>query len=119
MKANYEKILNGTIVESNLDHTNGYVRFDNGFQIAWKSVTDVIGGTAWSGTSVYYSDTSMGDWAKPFNTIFTVVSSVFASQYWSTCFNYSNTSAGTFRAYRPNNGAQSNKITVIGIGTWK
>lgn len=117
MKANYEDILNGTIVESDLTASNGYIRYENGLQIAWKSATVVAGGTAWG--NIYYSDHTLGNWAKAFTNVFNVLTSVDATQYWTTCNGYTTSSTGTVRAFRPNNGTLSVKLTAIGIGTWK
>lgn len=119
MKANYEDILNGTIVESNLNSLNGYIRYDNGLQIAWKSATVVAGGTLWGGSNMYYSDHSLGNWAASFTNIFNAISSVKASQFWTTCEAYTTTSSGSIRAFRPNSSTQSVVVSIVGIGTWK
>ena len=100
-------------------NNNGYIRYDNGLQIAWKSITETAGGTVWSGTGVYYSDHTMGDWAVPFTNIFNVISNINGAQYWATSYNFGNSSAGIIRAFRPNNGTLQVTLSVIGIGTWK
>lgn len=113
MKIN-EKLL-PQIIESGTD----YIRFYDGTQIAWKSATVTAGGTSWSGTGLYYSDHAMGSWERPFTSIFSIWAGTNASQYWTTSYNVTNTSAGFVRAFRPNNSTLSITVYLTVIGKWK
>ena len=115
IQTNAENSINGT---SDLTGSSGYIRYDNGIQIAWKQATVTAGGTAWTGTGLYYSDHSMGNWEQPFSSILSVSSGVNSIQYWTTNGNISNTSAGTIRALRPTSVTQSVAIWIMAIGTW-
>ena len=105
--------------DSDFTADDGYVRFENGLQIAWKKANVTAGGTAWSGTAVWYSDHNMGNWKIPFDTIFTAISDVEAPQFWTNTFTVTKNSAGTIRCFRPNSSTGPAKISIIGIGTWK
>lgn len=105
------------IDSSNLNATNGYIRYTNGFQIAWKSASVTAGGNSWG--NLYYSDHSMGNWAASFKTIYNAVPSISATQYWCSAGSYSATSAGTVRAMRPTSGTSSVNVRIIGYGVWK
>lgn len=106
--------LNGTY---DFTADNGYIRFDNGLQIAWKSVTASAGGTSWA--NIWYSDHEMGNWKVAFNTLFTCVASAKGTQYWCGYADSNTTNAGKVRCFRPNNQVNSVQISIIGIGKWK
>ena len=114
-----ELVADEAIVDSDLTANDGYIRYENGLQIAWKSATAIAGGTLWGGSNIYYSDHTLGDWAMPFTNIFNAISSIKATQFWTTCDSYTNTNAGTLRAFRPNSSTQSAVISIIAIGLWK
>lgn len=105
------------IVEQNLSD-NGYVRFANGMQIAWKKIVEDAGGTLWV-APIYYSDHSLGEWVKPFIETYIVNASVKVAQYWATSFNWNNISAGRVRVFRPTAVVDSITMNVIAIGKWK
>ena len=99
---------------------NGYIRFNNGFQICWLTKTNqTLGGTAWSGTSVWFSDHTMGNWLSAFTDIYAVWGSVQALQYWSTCGGWNTTNAGVLRMFRPNSTTTTGVVRIVGIGRWK
>lgn len=112
-----ELVADEAIFDSDLTANNGYIRYENGLQIAWKSARVTAGGTSWE--NLYYSDHSMGNWAASFKTIYNAVPSISATQYWCSTGGYSATSAGTVRAYRPNSQTLSAVVSIIGIGLWK
>ena len=106
------------IIECDLTKDNGYVKFDNGFLMQWKSETVNGGGTQWG--SFYYSDHSMGIWKIPFKTLFCSIPTVNSYTYWVTHQENSNLEyAGGIRCFRPTSSVDSIKITIIGFGTWK
>ncbi|MBQ6546903.1 MAG: hypothetical protein IJL74_02770 [Bacilli bacterium] len=97
---------------------NGYIRFNNGFQICWLTKTSQqLGGNAWG--NVYYSDHSMGNWVSSFTNCYAVWPSLQTLQYWSTCADWNTTSAGKIRVFRPNNSKATETLRIIGIGNWK
>lgn len=109
-------IHNGDI-DSFQFNTNGYVRFKNGFQIAWKSQQVVAGGTSWG--SIYYSDHNLGNWVVPFVTCYVVNPYCNATTYWTTIGNASYSSAGTIRCFRPNSSTSTIWVGATGFGKWK
>lgn len=111
------KVLSEGTIESYLLAANGYVRFTNGFQIAWITKTVTAGGNAWG--NVYYSDHDLGNWAAPFETCYISTPYCNSGLYWCTITNVTATSAGTERCFRPNNGTASIYIGAIGFGKWK
>lgn len=100
-------------------YQNGYIRWKNGFQIAWTSKQVTAGGTAWSGTSVYYSDHDMGNWVKAFNTCYICLPHCNSATYWASASGSSATSAGSIRCFRPNNSTATIWVGAIGFGKWK
>lgn len=114
---NGEVISTGDIDSYQLD-ASGYVRFKNGFQIAWiAKFNQTAGGTAWG--SVYYSDHSMGNWPISFRSLYNAWPSVTSTSYWVTSSGWNGTSGGTVRCFRPNSYTGSVSITITGIGKWK
>ena len=105
------------ISSSNLDTNNGYVRFSNKIQIAWKKISVTAGGTLWT-NGIYYSDHSMGNWAASFSSLFTYHAGCGALQYWTSCGSVSNTSAGTIRCFRPQANTAAIDVYIFAIGTW-
>ena len=69
------------IVEYDFTANNGYVRFKDGFQIAWKNVNDTGLGELWQ--NFYISDTTMGNWKKPFTVLFESFGSTNFLQFWT------------------------------------
>lgn len=114
LQDNVENAINEIINSQNL-LSNGYIRFDNGFQIAW--VTNTIDGeeTVWNG--IHYKEKYMGNWPVPFVTIFGAYSNQNGDG-WTGIRNYSTTNVGNIRAFRPNT-VGTPIITAIGFGTWK
>ena len=104
-------------VESSLLGTNGYIRFENGFQIAWLSKQVTAGGTQWG--NIYYSDHDLGKWAKPFAVCYTTSPYSNSSQYWATVSGSGNANAGSVRCFRPNNSTSNVWVGAIGFGKWK
>lgn len=112
-------LTNITDIDSYSFGNNGYVRFKNGFQIAWNSQRVTAGGTEWSGTGVFYSDHSMGNWVKAFTNCYVVNTFCNNSTFWTTIANASATLSGNLRCFRPNNGTAEALVGVIGFGKWK
>ena len=114
---NGEVISTGDIDSYQLG-ASGYVRFKNGFQIAWiAKFNQTAGGTAWG--SVYYSDHSMGNWPISFSSLYNAWPSVTSTSYWVTSSGWNGTSGGTVRCFRPNSHTGSVAVTITGIGKWK
>jgi|SRR5690625_762784 len=108
------------ITEENLNASRGYIRFADGRQEAWVKQTGTAGGTLWT-NGIYYSDVTMGNWAAPFSRVDSVFSSVgktMSRQYWTGISDYSNTSAGIVRAYRPTSTARDLDFMIRGWGLW-
>ena len=102
------------IVDSGSNENGNYIKFSDGTMICTKSITGTLGGTAWG--NVYYSDHNIGSWAETFITIYNVVASIDANQYWC------NVAGGGFnsvRVFRPNNGTTTGTIRLFAIGSWK
>ena len=117
-KTLFTQLLDDKVVEKNLNSGSGYIKYENGFMLQWKSITGNTGGTQWG--VVYYSDHEMGNWEIPFTTLFTVWSDIDRAQNWSSNKDQTLTSAGVVRAFRPNAGIETNaKITITAIGLWK
>lgn len=110
-------ILNTTDVESYSLYQSGYIRWKNGFQIAWTSKQVTAGGTAWG--NVYYSDHALGDWSKAFNTCYICLPHCNSATYWASASGSSATSAGSVRCFRPNNSTATIWVGAIGFGKWK
>lgn len=111
-------IFDNSINDKKLEEASGYIKYENGFLLQWKTIKAKTGGTAWG--NVYYSDHVMGDWEVPFTALFTMWSDVERLQYWNAHSNQTSTSAGTIRAFRPNAGTDENtKITITALGLWK
>lgn len=111
-------IKNVTDIDSYSFSNNGYIRFKNGFQIAWNTQQQLAGGTLWT-NNIYYSDHSMGDWVKPFTTCYIAIPYCNNSTFWTGMANASITSAGNLRCFRPNNGTANVWMGSIGFGKWK
>ena len=97
----------------------GYIRFSNGFQIAWAYKNETVSGTAWG--SVYYADVNMGNWAVAFlgNPLF-VTANVTTRSGWATIDSWSSTSAGTVRVMRPTKFTSSAYgFGALAFGRWK
>lgn len=110
-------IGNVTDIDSYSFANSGYIRFKNGFQIAWLYSNVTAGGTAWG--NVYYSDHNMGDWTKAFTSIYFAKATTNSATFWCTESEYSNTSGGTIRCFRPNNSTGNIGLRIVGIGKWK
>lgn len=108
----------GEIIDSKLNEASGYIKYSNGFMIQWKFGSGTGGGQAWT-SPIYYSDINMGNWAVPFTVIFNYIPSVATSLYWCTSGDFNNTSAGTIRVFRPNNGTTTVYVRAFAYGTWK
>ena len=116
-KTLFTQLLDDKVVEKNLNSGSGYIKYENGLMLQWKSQTVTAGGTSWG--NVYYSDHPMGDWDIPFTSLFTTYSDIETLQHWCTNGNQTPTSAGVIRTFRPNAGTISTKITIFGLGLWK
>ena len=104
-------------IESSSLEPNGYIRFKNGFQIAWVSKQVSAGGTQWG--NVYYSDHDLGNWAVPFVVCYTTNSYCNSPQFWATVSGSSNTLAGSVRCFRPNSSTSNVWVGATGFGKWK
>lgn len=111
-------LASGEIVDSKIEPASGYIKYSNGFMIQWRLAGGTGGGTAWT-EPIFYSDISVGDWEVPFVSLFNCISAVNSSLYWSTCYDYTNTSGGNVRVFRPNNGTTTVWTRVVGYGLWK
>ena len=116
-KTLFTQLLDDKVVEKNLNSGSGYIKYENGLMLQWKSQTVTAGGTSWG--NVYYSDHPMGDWDISFTSLFTTYSNIETLQHWCTNGNQTPTSAGVIRTFRPNAGTISTKITIFGLGLWK
>ncbi len=116
-KTLFTQLLDDKVVEKHLNSDSGYIKYENGLMLQWKSQTVTAGGTSWG--NVYYSDHSMGDWDIPFASLFTTYSDIETLQHWCTNGNQTTTSAGVIRTFRPNAGTISTKISIFGLGLWK
>lgn len=106
-----------SVVDSYSFAANGYIRYTNGFQIAWVYQSVTAGGTAFG--NVYYSDHEMPDWAMPFTTVYFFGANVNALMYWATLNGSSATNAGTVRCYRPTSTTSTTGVRAFAIGKWK
>lgn len=97
--------------------TNGYIRFTNGFQIAWVSQVVTAGGTAWG--NIYYSDHNLGNWPKPFSVCYTTAPHCNSSTFWASHSGANGSSAGSIRCFRPNANTGSIWVGATGFGKWK
>ena len=116
-KTLFTQLLDDKVVEKSLNSDSGYIKYENGLLLQWKTQTITAGGTSWG--NVYYSDHSMGDWDIPFASLFTTYSDIETLQHWCTNGNQTTTSAGVIRTFRPNGGTISTKISILGLGLWK
>ena len=113
----FSSIGNATEIDSYSFGNDGYIRFKNGFQIAWRYISVTAGGTAWG--NVYYSDHSVGNWSVSFKEIYFAKATTNSTTFWCSEAGYSATSGGTVRCFRPNNATGGIGIRIIGIGKWK
>lgn len=111
-------LSSNSIYDESLNASSGYIRYTNGFMIQWKATTTTGGGTAWN-SPIYYSDVTMGDWDIAFTTIFNCIPSVASTLYWCTNANFSTTSAGELRVFRPNAATASIYVRVFAYGLWE
>lgn len=116
-KTLFTQLLDDKVVEKNLNSGSGYIKYENGLMLQWKSQTVTAGGTSWG--NVCYSDHPMGDWDIPFTSLFTTYSDIETLQHWCTNGNQTPTSAGVIRTFRPNAGTISAKVNIFGLGMWK
>lgn len=104
------------ITDSDLTASNGYIKYDNGFMLQWKTKEITTSVTSWG--SLYYYDTSMGDWTIPFVTFFGASGGCSNAQFWCG-ISANKTSAGTMRVVRPNNSNYTINVYVLAYGLWK
>ena len=100
------------------DGENGHIKFENGFQICWKSMTVNAGGTRWT-DNLFYSNHNMGSWTSSFTQLRSVSAIAKSTTFWCTAAEASNTSAGTIRCFRPNENTAEIRLYICGYGKWK
>ena len=110
---------NATEIDSYSFANNGYIRWKNGFQIAWVYSNVEAGGTAWNGTSVYYSDHNLPAWIVSFSTLFSWQGNANSTTFWTSFAGATPSNAGKVRCFRPNDGTGNVGIYVVGFGKWK
>lgn len=106
-------------IDSSSFGANGYVRWKNGFQIAWLTQQINAGGNLWSGTGIYYSDHSLGNWVKPFTNCYICVPYLNSATYWGSVSGAGDTSAGSLRCFRPNSSTATIWAGALAFGKWK
>lgn len=119
-----KSIVNGNDLSSGIDSysfgTDGYIRYNNGFQIAWVSITITGNFTAWAGSVYYLNSSTPTDWAVPFTTVYSQSASAGGVFYWTTWDAPTTTTPGMVRLLRIN--AQNNAnvpVVITAYGKWK
>lgn len=99
------------------------IKYNDGKMICYKKITGNSGQpfTLWT-NNIYYFDVANGDWAEDFVEIHNVQVTNNTLQLWCNIGNVTNSSAGTTRLIRPDNGGsagQNYSINILAIGRWK
>lgn len=120
---NADELLNNEysiIVEKDINpqNGNGYIKYDNGFMLQWKSIQVTAGGTQWT-SAIYISNHTMGNWGVPFTSILSFWTSCSSYDFWTSAGSVNTTSAGTLRCYRPTSSTAQVWVNVTAIGRWK
>lgn len=109
------------IVESGTNTNGTYVKYSNGTMICYNTVSheNVSITSAWG---VFYESTllSLGDYAKPFTSVPTLVLTSHFPNFVEKYANDSETSPGGFYACKPKSASSENvRVSYIAIGKWK
>lgn len=115
-------MASGTITKVIPDNGNGYVRFCDGTQICWKSVSfsNVATTKAWGGVYETNDPLDFGNWPIAFIDVPAV--SITATSTAMTIESLRQTTAtkvGNGRVFRASSGTYNPTFSVIGIGRWK
>ena len=111
--------LNGEICDY-LFSANGYVRWANGFQIVWNTIT-LTTEFAQHG-ALFYTYTKENEiypWTKPFKNIFAKFVTPNTPGFFAAGVNAGTINITNLRAYRAVNDNAHVTLFVLGIGTWK
>lgn len=109
------------IVESGTNTNGTYVKYSNGTMICYNTVSheNVSITSAWG---VFYESTllSLGDYAKPFTSVPTLVLTSHFPNFVEKYANDSETSPGGFYACKPKSASSEIvRVSYIAIGKWK
>lgn len=96
---------------------NSYIKFENGLMFQWMAYNASV--TMATTGNVAYGDVSMPNWPQPFTTIHFAIPINTNVNAWCAMGNYSITSAGTVRIYRPTIQDGTYYIRVFAVGRWK
>lgn len=106
-------------IDSYLFGTDGYIRYNNGFQIAWVTLNVTGNFSAWAG-SIYYLNSSTKNWPQAFTEIYYQNATADQVFYWLANSTPTITASGMVRLLRVNGQNNVNiPITITGYGKWK
>ena len=106
------------VINSSHLGTNGYIRLQNGLQIAW--VEKQVSVTLQTWGNIYYADVSnMPNWEVPFTAVYQQFATINNKQFWAGSDGASTTAPGSIRVLRATGGTQSISVKAIAIGSWK
>ncbi len=98
--------------------TNGYIRLQNGLQIAWVEKQVSVTLQAWG--NIYFADVSnMPNWEVPFTSVYQQYVTCNNKQFWFGVDDPTTTSPGSIRVLRATGGNHNIYIKAIAIGSWK
>lgn len=112
-----------SIIENGSNTNGNYIKFANGTMICTKIISGNTGNELelWA-NGTYYRDIQNGSWAQEFVELYNTQATNQTLQLWCNIGNVTNTSAGTTRIIRPDNGGsagQNYNIHLFAIGRWK
>ena len=118
-----KNVVNGNDAFSGIESislgTDGYVRFNNGLQIAWITKTITGNFTIWGGSVYFLQGTNLTAWAKPFTEVYYQNSSADATYYWMANTTPTTTAPGDVRIFRINSQNNASIVcTIYAIGKW-
>lgn len=123
-KTDLVSAINEVNDESGIDSysygTDGYIRYKNGFQIAWVTINVTGNFTAWAGSVYFLNSSTPTNWAKPFTAVYSQSASAGSLFYWLTCDAPTTTTPGMVRLLRINSQSNVNvPVTITAYGKWK
>ncbi len=118
LQDNVEKAING-VIESGSNENGSWIKYEDGTMIQVKEITGTSSAFTQTG-SLYYKTIELGNWAIEFTDILNVQTTVKGlAMFGGNVDDFTITSIGSTRIYKPDATSVSHKIEVLGIGKWK
>lgn len=119
-----KNVVNANDLSSGIDSysfgTDGYIRLNNGFQIAWITKTITGNFALWGGSVYILQGTNLTAWPKPFTEVYMQNSCADATFYWLSNTAPTTTNPGDIRLFRVNSQNNASIVcTIYAFGKWK